>query len=357
MSDRSSHLFPPDDPSFEITLRLELDRLKEELIQLKALAIYQSYEQLKQTCDRELKTLDQLQQEQKFDRDRQRKLDLTEQHHDELLNQSRQASHDRRRLKQQHRECLEPLRQEVLDAENRINEIYQKWRHLSQQLQKHLEITGELLSQTQKRSQDFTILYEDEHLLAIDKPSGLLSVPGRGSDRLDSVWLRLRSRYPEITLVHRLDQDTSGVLLLAKSGAIHRTLQQAFEGRQVEKIYEAVVDGSVAESTGTIALPLWGDPTQRPRQIVDPVLGKVAVTHFEVLVRSATQTRLAFYPVTGRTHQLRVHAAIGLGCAIVGDRLYGTAIDGQRLLLHARQLQVLHPIDRQPLCITSSVPF
>jgi RluA family pseudouridine synthase len=345
------------DPQVEITLRLELDRLKDELIQLKTLAIYQAYEQLKQRCDRELKTLDQLQQEQKCDRDRQRKLDLTEQQYEALNQQSRQASTDRRRLKQQHREYLEPLRQEILAAETRINEIYQERRHLSQQLQKQLEITGALLSQTQNRSLDLTILYEDEHLLAIDKPSGLLSVPGRGSDRLDSVWLRLRSRYPEVTVVHRLDQDTSGVLLLAKSGAIHRALQQAFEGRQVEKVYEAVVVGTVGESTGSIALPLWGDPTQRPCQIVDAVRGKVALTHFEVLERSATQTRLAFYPVTGRTHQLRVHAAIGLGCAIVGDRLYGTAIEGQRLLLHARQLTVLHPIDGQPLCITSSVPF
>ncbi len=344
-------------PPIEATLRLELDRLKEELIQLKALEIYQAYEQLKQICDRELKTLDELQHKQKSDRDLQRELHLTEQQGEALNQQSRQASTDRRRLKQQHRESLKLLRQEILDTETRMNEIYQQRRYLSQQLQQHLNEMGLLLSQTQNRSQDLTILYEDEHLLAIDKPSGLLSVPGRGSDRLDSVWLRLRLRYPEITLVHRLDQDTSGVLLLAKSGAIHRLLQQAFEGRQVEKIYEAIVGGSVPESTGTIALPLWGDPTQRPRQIVDVVRGKVALTHFEVLARSATQTRLAFYPVTGRTHQLRVHAAIGLGCAIVGDRLYGTAIDGQRLLLHASQLKVLHPIDRQPLCITSSVPF
>ncbi len=218
-------------------------------------------------------------------------------------------------------------------------------------------IMGFLLAGTAPRSVDLPLMYEDAVMLAIDKPSGLLSVPGRGSDRIDSAWTRLRSVYPDIQPVHRLDQDTSGILLFAKNADIQRELRRCFEQRTVEKIYEAVVCGQVEAAEGTIALPLWGDPSQRPRQRVDAERGKAALTQFQVIDRMVNQTRLGFYPVTGRTHQLRVHAAVGLGCPIVGDRLYGSQMDNQRLHLHARQLTLKHPIDGQPIQITSAVPF
>ncbi len=218
-------------------------------------------------------------------------------------------------------------------------------------------IMGFLLAGTQPRSLDLNILYEDDGMLAIDKPSGLLSVPGRGSDRVDSALMRLRSIYPDVQSVHRLDQDTSGVLLFAKNAAMQRELQRCFEQRQVQKVYEAVVWGRVAQAAGTIELPLWGDPSQRPRQVVDAERGKPALTKFEVIDRAENQTRLAFYPVTGRTHQLRVHAAVGLGCVILGDRLYGVASDNQRLHLHAKVLELPHPTAGRRLRITSVVPF
>jgi tRNA pseudouridine32 synthase / 23S rRNA pseudouridine746 synthase len=218
-------------------------------------------------------------------------------------------------------------------------------------------IMGFLLAGTKPPSLDLSILYEDDTMLAIDKPSGLLSVPGRGRDRMDSAWTRLQAIYPHIQSVHRLDQDTSGILLLAKNADMQRELRRCFEQRSVEKAYEAVVCGVVEPDEGTIDLPLWGDPNQRPRQVVDPDRGKAALTKYQVLDRAKNQTRLAFYPVTGRTHQLRVHAAIGLGYPILGDRLYGLPTDPQRLHLHARLLALAHPLTGQPIRITASVPF
>jgi tRNA pseudouridine32 synthase / 23S rRNA pseudouridine746 synthase len=218
-------------------------------------------------------------------------------------------------------------------------------------------IMGFLLGGTQRRSIDLEILYEDEQIIAIDKPSGLLSVPGRGSALADSALQRLRQFHPDIQSVHRLDQDTSGVLLFAKNAAMQRELQRLFADRQVQKVYEAVVWGQVESEQGTINLPLFADPELRPRQIVDAVRGKPTLTQFEVMARSANHTRITFYPHTGRTHQLRVHAAIGLGCPIVGDTLYGKPDDSQRLHLHATELRIQHPVNQEQLIITAPVRF
>ncbi|MBW4463152.1 MAG: RluA family pseudouridine synthase [Nodosilinea sp. WJT8-NPBG4] len=209
---------------------------------------------------------------------------------------------------------------------------------------------------------EIPVLYQDPWMIAVDKPAGLLSVPGRYSDRQDSVLTRLRSSLPEgafLQPVHRLDQDTSGVLVLALDAETHRQLGQQFEQRQVQKTYQAIVVGDVAEASGIIDLPLWGDPTQRPRQQVNWQHGKPSQTKFEVLGREGELTRIAFYPLTGRTHQLRVHAAHpqGLNAPIWGDRLYGQSEPGQRLHLHAHKLEFTHPYRKDAIALHSVVPF
>ncbi|MGB3201227.1 MAG: pseudouridine synthase [Nodosilinea sp.] len=209
---------------------------------------------------------------------------------------------------------------------------------------------------------ELTVLYQDSWLIAVDKPAGLLSVPGRYRDRADSALSRLRLTLPEgafLQPVHRLDQATSGVLLLALDADTHRQLSQQFAQRRVAKTYQAIVVGDVAEASGIIDLPLWGDPTQRPRQTVDWQQGKPSQTQFEVLQREGSRTRVAFYPLTGRTHQIRVHAAHpeGLNAPIAGDRLYGQELLGDRLYLHAHQLEFTHPHRQTAFALTSPVPF
>jgi tRNA pseudouridine32 synthase / 23S rRNA pseudouridine746 synthase len=209
---------------------------------------------------------------------------------------------------------------------------------------------------------EIAVLYQDLWLIAVDKPAGLLSVPGRYGDRQDSVLSRLRLTLPPeawLQPVHRLDQDTSGVLLLALDPETHRHLSQQFAQRQVQKIYQAIVVGAVAEPAGLIDLPLWGDPTQRPRQRVDRQQGKPSQTQFEVLGCEGDRTRVALYPLTGRTHQLRVHTAHpqGLNAPIWGDRLYGQQSAGLRLHLHAQALEFVHPQCGAAIALESPVPF
>ncbi len=208
-------------------------------------------------------------------------------------------------------------------------------------------------------TQPLPILYEDQWLIVVNKPSGLLSVPGRYRDTQDSVLSQLRHLLPDgdsLMAVHRLDQDTSGILVLARDRQTYRHLSQQFQQRQVHKIYEAMLNGAVAQDRGVIDLPLWGDPQNRPVQTVDRQRGKPSVTHFKVLVRTGNLTRMEFSPVTGRTHQIRVHAVAGLGVSIVGDRLYGKG-SSDRLCLHARELSFEHPQSKQALRLTLETPF
>jgi tRNA pseudouridine32 synthase / 23S rRNA pseudouridine746 synthase len=209
-------------------------------------------------------------------------------------------------------------------------------------------------------SQDeLTIIHADERLVVVEKPPGLLSVPARDEEVRDSVQARLVLRFPRAEralLVHRLDLDTSGLLVAALDLDTYRFLQAQFSGREVHKGYVAWVEGSPTGDEGEITLPLRVDLEQRPRQVVDFVHGRKAVTLWRVLERRGQRTRLALFPRTGRTHQLRVHAAHqdGLGAPIVGDRLYGTP--GPRLLLHAEALEFRHP-DGRPLTFRSPAPF
>jgi tRNA pseudouridine32 synthase/23S rRNA pseudouridine746 synthase len=206
------------------------------------------------------------------------------------------------------------------------------------------------------------IIYEDEWLIAVNKPAGLLSVPGRYSDAFDSVLSRLRHLLPDgmaLMAVHRLDQDTSGILLLARDSQTYRQLSRQFQQRQVHKVYEAVLSGSVTSNQGAIALPLWGDPQNRPYQKVDEEQGLPSLTRFQIMAREGDCTRVEFIPLTGRTHQLRVHAADsrGLGVPILGDRLYGCRGLASRLHLHARELRFEHPQSGQAVHLRVKTPF
>lgn len=195
------------------------------------------------------------------------------------------------------------------------------------------------------RDTELEIMYEDEWLSVVNKPAGMLSVPGKSD--IDSVYGRVRRMYPEATgpmIVHRLDMATSGLILIAKTKEVHQNLQAQFKNRTVCKRYVAWLDGIVEKKEGHIELPLRPDPEDRPRQVVDAVHGKPAVTDYTVLHYDSGRTFISFIPKTGRTHQLRVHSAhpLGLNAPIVGDELYGRKAD--RLYLHAEYLGFIHPV-------------
>lgn len=202
------------------------------------------------------------------------------------------------------------------------------------------------------------ILFEDQWLLVLHKPEGVLSVPGKSEEQ--SIYSLLRARYPEATgplVVHRLDMATSGLLLAAKAQEVHRHLQAQFENRSIKKRYIALLDGILPEEEGVIDLPICPDYLDRPRQMVNEELGKTAITRYQVMDRKNGQTRIAFFPLTGRTHQLRVHAAhpLGLNCPIVGDELYGRK--AERLYLHAEYLEFIHPVSGQRMVIEKKAEF
>jgi tRNA pseudouridine32 synthase/23S rRNA pseudouridine746 synthase len=204
-------------------------------------------------------------------------------------------------------------------------------------------------------------LHRDEALLALDKPAGLLAVPGRGPDKQDCLWARVCVAEPDAKVVHRLDMATSGLIVFARGLAAQRQLSDAFATRQVHKRYEAVVAGRVEGDAGEIDLPLAADWPRRPRQQVDPVHGRPSLTRWRVLQRdtAAGTTRLALEPVTGRSHQLRVHLA-AVGHPIVGDALYApaaAATAAPRLLLHACALRLPHPLHGGSMELSSPVPF
>jgi tRNA pseudouridine32 synthase/23S rRNA pseudouridine746 synthase len=215
-------------------------------------------------------------------------------------------------------------------------------------------------------SDDLEIIYADQRLAVVNKPGGLLAVPGRGPDKQDCVVRRFKERFSDTIAqpaVHRLDMATSGLMVLALTAEAHRHLSRQFSERQVEKKYIALLDGSVEGEGGEIILCFRLDPDNRPHQIYDPARGKTGVTRWRRLhVRnseSRPQTRVEFIPLTGRTHQLRLHAAheLGLGCPIVGDSLYGGGKMGDPMLLHAALLAFTHPATGERLEFSSPVPF
>jgi tRNA pseudouridine32 synthase/23S rRNA pseudouridine746 synthase len=205
-------------------------------------------------------------------------------------------------------------------------------------------------------------VHADDWLLAIAKPAGLLAVPGKGDAGQDHLWGRVQAHWPDALVVHRLDMATSGLMLFGRGAAMQRALSVAFAQRQVHKRYEAWVHGQLGPEPGArgeIALPLAADWPRRPRQRVDRVAGKAALTRWLVLALDETRdrTRVALEPVTGRTHQLRVHLA-AVGHPIVGDALYGPPDDpSPRLLLHACALRLAHPATGAPLVLEDPAPF
>jgi tRNA pseudouridine32 synthase/23S rRNA pseudouridine746 synthase len=437
-----------------------LEQIKQELIALQTLQERQPWAALEQEWATRLQTLALEQQQRKQERQQQRQrlsevlsgaaLDLAL---EELNQASRWERRERRQLKRQRDEALQPLQEMIERADARMAHLKQQRKILSRQLQAQMDaayyltnFSGQSLSLQQlmaggslptgtgdccapkllhyaathrltplamaefwwgschqdrvpgdfygacagrcqplmgfllsglsgktsaveSRSLEVEILYKDRGLLVINKPAGLLSVPGRdcagrtaGGNRADSAVSRLRHGLSaEITVraVHRLDRETSGILLLARDEFTYRQLSQQFQQRRVHKVYEAILVGRVTQESGVIELPLWGDPRERPCQKVDWQFGKPSITHFQVMGREGHYTRVELMPVTGRTHQIRVHAADarGLGAVILGDRLYRCVAAASRLHLHARELSFEHPHSGQTIHIKTDTPF
>ncbi len=211
-------------------------------------------------------------------------------------------------------------------------------------------------------NQGLDIIYADEQLVVVDKPGGLLAVPGRGPEKQDCVVNRIKKKFPgciDQPAVHRLDMATSGLMVLALTAEVHRNLSRQFFSHLVHKRYIALLEGVVAADSGEITLRFRLDPDNRPYQVYDPVHGKIGTTRWRCLEISGNRTRIEFVPLTGRTHQLRLHAAheLGLGCPIVGDSLYGAGSQGDLMLLHAAALSFVHPETGEKMKFSSVVHF
>lgn len=205
------------------------------------------------------------------------------------------------------------------------------------------------------------IIYADTHLVVVNKPCDMLSVPGKGIDKQDCVWRRVQQQgFPTARIVHRLDYATSGLMVLALTADSHIWLNRQFQQRRVHKRYQAIISGQPLADQGVIEQPLRCDWERRPLQIVDPVQGKAATTHWQVDERLGDRCRVTLTPITGRSHQLRVHMQ-WLGHPIAGDRFYADPVAlalSERLLLHARELAFYHPNQTgEQLSFCHDVPF
>lgn len=201
-----------------------------------------------------------------------------------------------------------------------------------------------------------TVIHVDDDLLVLDKPSGLLSVPGKGEHLSDCLMARAQAEYPQALLVHRLDRDTSGLIIFAMNPSAQRHLGLQFERRHLSKTYEAIVEGTIAEDAGVIDLPIIVDWPNRPLQKIDHETGRPALTRWRVMSRDNDTTRMRLDPETGRSHQLRLHMK-ELGHPIAGDTLYGNSTTASRLMLHARKLTLHHPTGGQIIQFEAPVPF
>ncbi|MCH2174567.1 MAG: RluA family pseudouridine synthase [Lentisphaeria bacterium] len=214
----------------------------------------------------------------------------------------------------------------------------------------------------QSKHLNIQILFQDQDIVVISKDSGLLSVPGRGEEHYDSVSSRVKdtnSGCIEQPSVHRLDMDTSGIMVLALKKEAHRNLSIQFQDRKTYKEYEAILEGIPKEQNGHVELPFRLDIDNRPHQIYDEAHGKIGITDWEIIGVEGTQARVLFKPLTGRTHQLRVHAAHekGIGIPIVGDPLYGNGTGPGQLKLHARLLTFQHPRSNESMTFTYQPPW
>lgn len=251
-----------------------------------------------------------------------------------------------------------PLKNEVRKHQNYYPACNGKCKPILNYMLKGIEMDENSILVNLAKDKKIDILFEDEHLVLVNKPSELLSVPGKNI--LDSVFTRMQLKYPKATgplIVHRLDMSTSGIMLIAKSKRIHKKLQSQFIKRSIKKQYVAVLNGIIKDEKGIIELPLRVDLNDTPKQLVCFKNGKKAVTKYDIVEIKNNQTRIYFYPITGRTHQLRMHAAhyLGLNTPIVGDDLYGKK--SNRLHLHATSLAFIHPISKEKMIIKSEAPF
>jgi tRNA pseudouridine32 synthase / 23S rRNA pseudouridine746 synthase len=203
------------------------------------------------------------------------------------------------------------------------------------------------------------VIYSDDSIVVFDKPPGLLTVPGRGPANRVNLAEQVRRSFPDALVVHRLDRDTSGLLVMARGLDAQRHLGRQFEERVVAKRYVAVVEGKPQASSGRITLPIRKDSNRPPRQCVDHANGRPAVTDWRIVSRYADRARLELAPLTGRSHQLRVHLA-EIGHPVLGDPLYGSdaaVTMAERLMLHASRLTLMHPIAGEPMTWVSDCPF
>lgn len=232
-----------------------------------------------------------------------------------------------------------------------------KCRPILKHMLEDVELEENLLLKNLAEDKQIKILYEDDHLWVVNKPAELLSVPG--IEIQDSVYTRLQEMMGGIEplIIHRLDMSTSGILIVAKTKQAHQFIQQQFIKKTIQKCYTALLNGVLKNKEGEINLPLRGNVVDRPRQMVDFENGKKAITKYKVIERKDGKTMVHFWPVTGRTHQLRVHSAheLGLNAPIVGDDLYGTAAD--RLHLHAAWIQFRHPVTREVMEFEEKAEF
>ena len=221
-----------------------------------------------------------------------------------------------------------------------------------------LNVEENPLLKRQCQYSNLEIIYSDKSIIVINKPSGMLSVKGKTEET--SVYDFIKIKYPETDgpiIVHRLDMDTSGLMVLAKNKETHKLLQKQFLDRTVKKRYKAILDGIIKEDKGIISLPLRPDFEDRPRQLVDFEFGKEAITEYSIDLISDNKTKIYFHPLTGRTHQLRVHSAhsLGLNSPILGDPIYGKKKD--RLYLHAEYLEFKHPETGEIISFNAKAPF
>lgn len=208
-------------------------------------------------------------------------------------------------------------------------------------------------------SDRFTVIHRDGRLLVLDKPSGLLSVPGRGPDLQDCLASRVQQVFPHARVVHRLDRDTSGLILMALDREAQRDVSQQFEKRQIKKVYKCLVSGQINQTAGLIDLPISRDYNHPPRYKIDSVHGRAAQTSWRLIETTKVGSRLQIQPITGRSHQIRLHLAT-IGHPILGDPLYADSTvlaAADRLMLHACELQLTHPDTGQAVCWYSFCPF
>ncbi len=219
-------------------------------------------------------------------------------------------------------------------------------------------VYGQAMSDYAPPDTPLEVLHEDHEIVVVDKPAGLLSVPGRGAHLSDCLLSRVQNAFPTALLVHRLDRDTSGVMVFGLTPHAQRTLSMQFEKRRAKKTYIARVWGKLESKAGTVDLPLIVDWPNRPKQMVCHATGKPAVTEWRVMRMGANESRVRLTPKTGRSHQLRVHM-LALGHPILGDPLYadGAAADHPRLMLHSQELRISHPESGRGMAFRAEVPF